>query len=81
VDEQLGKLLMARAKTVQGPIIPPHATIGTIFATEVGNLNHRAHKHVFAEFLPRRLRGAFVQGHLGRAVQGEFGFGWKIVVS
>jgi hypothetical protein len=64
-------LVVAGAKAVQTAIIPPHAAIRTVFAAEIGNLDHGPHKHSLAELPARHRGGAFVKGRLRRALQSE----------
>ncbi len=81
LDEQFGYLFIVRAKTGKAAIVATHSAIGTVLTAKIGNFDDSTHKNFFAEILARRSGGAFMQGGLRRAVQGEFRLGWKIAMT
>ena len=81
LDQHLGKLLVMRAKTLQGAVVAAHPAVGAVFAAEVGNLDHGPHKDLAVELFAGGFGGAAMQCGLGRPGGFQIGRRWEKIVN
>lgn len=71
MNDQFRDFIELGAKTIQTPVIAPHAAIMAILAAKIGNLNDSADEDMPAEAGLGGLKGALMPPHLCSPCGGE----------